>query len=62
MAASNPKKRGSDDDLSLEGLIEEHGSRRIFRIGGGSTEPDQGPEGASGTAQSEKAPENGSSE
>ncbi|OKJ13799.1 hypothetical protein [Kitasatospora sp. CB01950] len=58
--------RDSDDGLSLESLIEEHRPRRIFRIGGGASEPEQGPEGGSGTAQSEPdtsaAPENGGPE
>ncbi|MFJ5925495.1 hypothetical protein ACIQF6_23095 [Kitasatospora sp. NPDC092948] len=55
---SDPKKRSRDDEPSAESLIEEYGSRRIFRIGAGAAEPDQGPEGASGTAQSDK-PEGG---
>ncbi|MFD8480390.1 hypothetical protein [Kitasatospora sp. NPDC059673] len=62
MAASNPNKHGGDDDLSVESLVEEYTSRRIFRIGAGSAEPDRGPEGGSGTAQSEKAPEPGGAE
>jgi hypothetical protein len=62
---SDPRRR-SGDGQSLESLIEEHRDRRIFRISGGSAEPDQGPEGASGTSQSEPdqsaAPETGGSE
>ncbi|GGQ67697.1 hypothetical protein TR51_02820 [Kitasatospora griseola] len=58
---NDPKKRRSDDGTSPESLIDEFRDRRIFRIGDGAAEPDQGPEGASGTAQSEK-PENGGPE
>jgi len=59
---NDPKRRSSEDEPSAESLIEEYGSRRIFRIGGGAAEPEQGPEGASGTAQSEKPESGGGSE
>ncbi|MER5354809.1 hypothetical protein ABT093_31300 [Kitasatospora sp. NPDC002551] len=52
---SGPRERGGDDQ-SVESLIEEYRDRRILRIGKGSAEPEQGPEGASGTAQSEAEP------
>ncbi|MGW4383861.1 hypothetical protein [Kitasatospora sp. NPDC004531] len=53
----NEKQGRSGDDLSLESLIEEpRVARRIFRISGDAAEPEQGPEGGSGTAKSEPEP------
>ncbi|MFD8599505.1 hypothetical protein ACFV1L_31330 [Kitasatospora sp. NPDC059646] len=40
----------------MERLVEENRDRRIFRISGTTAEPDQGPEGASGTSQTEPEP------
>ncbi|MET8698647.1 hypothetical protein ACFVUH_13550 [Kitasatospora sp. NPDC058032] len=54
MAAARDGRSG--DDQSVESLIEEYRDRRVLRITGGAAEPEQGPEGASGTAQSETEP------
>ncbi|MFE7488593.1 hypothetical protein ACFVVU_18525 [Kitasatospora sp. NPDC057965] len=54
MAAARDGRSG--DDQSVESLIEEYRDRRVLRITGGAAEPEQGPEGASGTAQGETEP------
>ncbi|MGP8302322.1 hypothetical protein ACTPOK_31250 [Streptomyces inhibens] len=44
-----------DSDEALEALIEEFSSRRIFRPTDGRAEPDEVPQGPSGTAMGDAA-------